>query len=178
MGDEIQMSCYFNNLHTTHYKIKEVHFHNCVALFLGLYEPRKPSRRRHFGKRDTEQVNIQLASDISEHKRIDKREVQDKQIVSITLGVRGLMVGSDADLQSHGLTKRDTVASSVKKSHVTSKLKSNELPTFPLDSFTTLSAIIGSATVMLLLTSAAYFLAKRDNKRKQAISTTPQLLNK
>jgi hypothetical protein len=172
------MSCYFNNLHTTHYQIKEVSFHNCVVLFLGLYEPRKPSRRRHFGKRDTAQIDIQLAGDISEHKRIEKREVQEKQIVSITLGVRGLMVGSDADLQSHGLTKREIGASTMKKPHVTNKLKSDELPVSSLHSLTILSAIIVSAIVMLLVTSVVYFLTQRHKRRMQVISVTPQLLNK
>lgn len=147
-------------------------------LFPGLYEPRKPSNRRHFGKRDTTQNNIRLAGDINEHTRIEKREVQEKQIVSITLGVRGLMVGSDADFQSHGLTKREIGASTKMKPQATTKLKSNEFPSSFLQSLTILSAIIGSAIVMLLITSAVYFLAQRHDRRTQVISVTPQLLNK
>jgi hypothetical protein len=143
-----------------------------------LYEPRKPSRKLHFGKRDTAQFNVQLAGDTSEHKRIEKREVQEKQIVSITLGVRGLMVGSDADLQSHGLIKREIGASTMKKPHVTTELKSNQLPTSSLHSLTILSAIIGSVIFMLLVTSIVYFLAKRHKRRMHTISVTPQLLNK
>jgi hypothetical protein len=146
--------------------------HNCVVLFLGLYEPRKPSHRRHFGKRDIGQADVQTTGDISGHKRIDKREVQEKQIVSITLGVRGLMVGSEADLKSRGLTKRDTGTSTMRKS----EFRSSELPLSPIHSFTILSAIIGSAVVMLLVATTVYFLAQRRTKTPQVITVTPELI--
>lgn len=148
--------------------------HNCVVLFLGLYEPRKPSHRRHFRKRDIEQADVQLTDAISDHKRIDKREVQEKQIVSITLGVRGLMVGSEADLKSHGLTKRDTATSTMRKSEI----RSSELPLSPVYSFTILSAIIGSAIAMLLVATIVYFLAQKRTKTMQVITVAPQLLHK
>lgn len=117
---------------------------------------------------------MQLTEDISDHKRIDKREVQEKQIVSITLGVRGLMVGSEADLKSHGLTKRDTATSTMRKS----EMRSSELPLSPVYSFTILSAIIGSAIAMLLVATTVYFLAQRRTKTRQVITVAPELLNK
>jgi hypothetical protein len=125
---------------------------------------------------------VQLSGDISKRKTINKREVQEKQIVSITLGVRGLMVGSDADLRSHGLTKRDAGTSTKKNFHierdVTLEMKSSELPLSPLNSFTILSVIIGSAIFMLLAASVVFFLTQRHKKTMQVISVTPQLLNK
>jgi hypothetical protein len=159
-----------------HYQIRNV-FLSYVILFLGLYEPKKPSRRRHYGKRDTAQTNMQLAHAISERKRIDKREVQHKQIVSITLGVRGLMVGSDADLISHGLVKRDADTSSIRKSHTMTELKYSELHLHSVPAFTVLSALVGSAIMMLFIASVTYFLAQRPKKIK-VISITPQLLKK
>jgi hypothetical protein len=117
---------------------------------------------------------VQATGDISEHKRIDKREVQEKQIVSITLGVRGLMVGSEADLRSRRLTKRDTGTSIMMESEISS----SELPLSPVYSLTILSVIIGSATVMLLIATVVYFLAQRRTKATQIITVAPQLLHK
>jgi hypothetical protein len=117
---------------------------------------------------------VRLTDDISDHKRIDKREVQEKQVVSITLGVRGLMVGSEADLKSHGLTKRDTATSTMRKSEI----RSGELPLSPVYSFTILSAIIGSAIAMLLVATIVYFLAQKSTKTTQVITVAPKLLNK
>jgi hypothetical protein len=114
------------------------------------------------------------ADGTGEHKRIDKREIQENQIVSITLGVRGLMVGSEADLKSHGLTKRDTDTSTMMKSEI----RSSELPLSPVYSFTILSAIIGSAIVMVLVATVVYFLAQRRTKAMQVITVAPQLLHK
>lgn len=145
-------------------------------MFLGLYEPRKPSRRHHFGKRDTVQTDMQLVRAISERRRIDKREVQHKQVVSITLGVRGLMVGSDADLRSHGLVKRDADTSSIRKSHIMTELKYSELHLQSVHTFTFLSALIGSAIMVLFIAFVIYFLAQR-HKKIRAISITPQVLN-
>lgn len=119
---------------------------------------------------------MQLARAISESKRIDKREVQHKQIVSITLGVRGLMVGSDADLRSHGLVKRDADTSSTRKSHIMTELKYSELHLRSVHTFTILSALIGSAIMLLFIAFVIYFLAQR-HKKITVVSITPQLLN-
>jgi len=150
--------------------------HTCDILFLGLYEPRKPSRRHHFGKRDTVQTDMQLVRAISEHRRIEKREVQHNQVVSITLGVRGLMVGSDADLRSHGLVKRNADTSSIRKSHIMPELKYSELHLRSVHTFTILSALIGSVIMVLFIAYVIYFLAQR-HKKNRVISITPQLLN-
>jgi len=119
---------------------------------------------------------MQLARAISEHRRIEKREVQNKQVVSITLGVRGLMVGSDADLRSHGLVKRDVDTSSIRKSHILTELKYSELHLRSVHSFAILSALLGSAIMVLFIAFVIYFLAQR-HKKIRVISVTPQLLN-
>lgn len=150
--------------------------HTCDILFLGLYEPRKPSRRHHFGKRDTVPTDKQLVRAISSRRRIDKREVQNQQIVSITLGVRGLMVGSDADLRSHGLVKRDAGTSSIGKSHIMTEFKYSELHLRSVHTFTILSALIGSAVMMLFIAFVIYFFSQR-HKKNMVISITPKLLN-
>ena len=121
---------------------------------------------------------MQPAHAVSEYRRIDKRDVQQKQIVSITLGVRGLMVGSDVDIRSHGLVKREADdTSSRTKSKVITELKYSELPLRSVHTLTILSALLGSATMMLFIAFLIYFLAHRHKKIK-VISITPQLLNK
>lgn len=83
-------------------------------------------------------------------------------------------MGSEADLKSHGLTKRDTATSTMRKS----ENRSSELPLSPVYSFTILSAIIGSAIAMLLVATIVYVLAQRRTKTSKVITVAPELLNK
>jgi hypothetical protein len=76
------------------------------------------------------------------------------------------MVASEADLKSHGLAKRDTG---------TSAMRTSELPLSPVHSFSVLSAIVGSAIIMLLAATAVYFLAHSRTKAARVITVAPQL---
>jgi hypothetical protein len=87
------------------------------------------------------------------------------------------MVGSDADLRSHGLVKRDADVSSTRKSHIMTELKYSELHLHSVPTFTVLSAVTGSAIMMLFIAFVIYFLVQRHKKIK-VISVTPQLLKK
>ena len=91
-------------------------------------------------------------------------------MVSITLGIRGLMVGSEADLQSHGLVKRNADILP-------------ESPILQLPHFQTLSLIAASSVFVFLAAVticliARYRRTKYNSMTDRVITVAPQLLNK
>ena len=144
-------------------------------MIAGLYEPRKSSRSRHFGRRDIS--GVAHLGEVPHHARIEKREVQEKQVVSITLGVRGLMVGSDADLRLHRLVKRVADVP-----HVITQSEADEFQV-PVLSFQTLILIAVVSILMIFTTTVVYLLGQRHRRMKHSvadrvITVAPKLLNK
>nr|CAD7442474.1 unnamed protein product [Timema bartmani] len=139
-----------------------------------LYEPRKPStRRRNYGKRDVEDALTRAHLELDQDRKLEKRSVDEKQVVSITLGVRGLMVGSEKDLLAHAIRKRE-VNPIPEQEIVEPKARPSSVSLF-----SSLNLTIGAAILSAVLMMIGYvYLQKRRNSNKltqRVVTVHPEL---
>lgn len=124
-----------------------------------MYEPRKANRRRKFYR------SISTEDSELEVHRIEKRDIPEQQVVSITLGVRGLMVGSDNDLGFKRIVKRDIGESP----------RAQEKFPSPGTSTTTIFLIASVLIILTLLLTLFILLRVRRSNNHRVIEVSPQL---
>nr|QKV49921.1 mucin-2-like protein [Locusta migratoria] len=139
--------------------------HSCYNFFVfhecgGLFEPQKIGNRRKIHHRSIDEENI------SQPHHVTKREIE-QQVVAITIGVRGLMVGTDKDLHAHSIVKRELQYDSHPQE------VQGQLTLTSVTIIATIAVIIGAVVAGLYAFLRIH--KKRITKSERVITTMPQL---